>query len=55
MTFSDFNGLNNNIVIGSNRRSQSGWIFSLVPVVKPDIDYACTQLAKFREFFKYPL
>ena len=55
MTFSDFNDLNNNIIIGSNCCGQSGWIFSLAPVVKPDLDYACIQLAKFREFFKYPL
>ena len=33
---------------------RSGWIFSLAPVVKPDFDYACTQLVKFGEFFKYP-
>ena len=51
MTFSDFIGLNNNMIIGSNCCGWSGWIFVLVPVVKPDLDYACTQLVKFKEFF----
>ena len=51
MTFSDFIGLNNNMIIGSNCCSWSGWIFVLAPVVKPDLDYACTQLVKFKEFF----
>ena len=51
MTFSDFIGLNNNIIIGSNCCGWSGWIFVLAPVVKPDLDYACTQLVKFKEFF----
>ena len=57
MTFSDFIGLNNNIIIGSNccgwNGNCSGWIFFLVPDVKPDlvVDYSCTQLVKFEEFF----
>ena len=52
MTFSDFIS-SNNIIIASNRCSRSGWIFFLAPVVKPDlvVDYACTQLVKFEEFF----
>ena len=55
MTFSDFISSNNNIIIASNRCSRSGWIFFLAPVVKPDliVDYACTQLVKFEEFFVY--
>lgn len=55
MNFSDFVGLNNNIIIGSNCCGRSGWIFSLAPVVKLDLDYACNQLVTFGEFFKYPL
>ena len=53
MTFSDFISSNNNIIIASNHCSRSGWIFFLAPVVKPDlvVDYACTQLVKFEEFF----
>ena len=53
MTFTDFISSNNNIIIASNRCSRSGWIFFLAPVVKPDlvVDYACTQLVKFKEFF----
>lgn len=53
MTFSDFVGLND-IIIGSNCCGRSGWIFSLAPVVKSVLDYACNQLVKFGEFFKYP-
>ena len=33
MTFSDFIGLNNNIIIGSNCWGRSGWIFSLAPLL----------------------
>lgn len=55
INFSDFVGLNNNIIIGSNCCGRSGWIFSLAPVVKLDLDYACNQLVTFGEFFKYPL
>ena len=40
---------------GTNCCGRSHWIFSLAPVVKPDLDSACTQLDKFGEFFKYPL
>ena len=55
MTFSDFIGLNNNIIIGSNCWGRSGWIFSLAPLLNQTLTTLVISWLSLENSSKYPL
>ena len=56
MTFSDFIGLNNNIISsGSNCWGRSGWIFSLAPLLNQTLTTLVISWLSLENSSKYPL
>ena len=55
MTFWDFIGLNNNIIIGSNCWGRAGWIFSLAPLLNQTLTTLVISWLSLENSSKYPL